>query len=185
MSDSRYDEASQQGSDWKEFTRPDRISEQVDRLFTERLPKVPADWKTPAGDPVSPMPEADRYSDDMALEWIPDVFGYFLPNEDALVDSDDPLMVDQWVCYIANYFTSQCGGRLVNIPRVADGALYSFGPAVVYDWSPEQADFPVDLLYRAVEEGDFTIVTDEWYDRETEFARVHGLPHAGVDLTNG
>ncbi|MGW5381766.1 hypothetical protein [Nocardia sp. NPDC003963] len=189
MSDSRYDEEAQQVPEWKEFSRPERISEQVDRLFTETLPKVPVGgaggWETPAGDPVSPMPQADRYSDDMALEWIPGVFGYFLPNEDALVGSDDPLMVDQWVCYIVNYFTQHCGGRLVNIPRVADGALYSYGPAVVYEWTQERVDFPVDLLYSAVEEGDFTVITDEWYDRETEFAEVHGLPHKGVDLANG
>ncbi|MBF6351155.1 hypothetical protein IU448_19360 [Nocardia flavorosea] len=178
-----FDEAAQQGSDWQLFARPARIAEQVDRLFTETLPTVPTGpggWKTYAGDPVPAMPQVDdRYSDDLTLHWLAQVFDFFFPDEDTLFDKAD--IADQWVCYIGAYFVERCGGRWANVPSVG-GTLYEYGPSVVYDWLSSTADFPVDLLCTAVEEQDFSVVTDKWYQRDADYAEAHGLPHEANDL---
>ncbi|WP_280426389.1 hypothetical protein [Nocardia carnea] len=182
-----FDEAAQRDPSWQLFARPERISEQIDLLFTQTLPTVPIGgehgWTTPAERTVGPMPQGvDRYSDEMTLYWIEDVFDYFFPDEDALTDPSDPLMVDQWVCYIGNYFVQHCGGKWVNVPELADGALYGYGPSIVYDWTDTEIDFPVDLLYTAVEDADFQHVTQEWYSRSVDYAEVHGLPHEQLEL---
>ncbi|WP_280457801.1 SAM-dependent methyltransferase [Nocardia carnea] len=181
MGNDLFDKAAQTDPAWLDFARSNRITAQVDRLFTETLPTVPtgpAGWKSYAGNAVPPMPQVDRYSDDMTLQWLADVFEYFLPEADTVIDNPD--LADQWVCYIGEYFVRHCGGKWINAPRIADGMLYKFGPAIAYDWT-DALDMPVDVLYSAVEEQDFTVVNDQWYDRTVEYAEVHGLPHEAIE----
>lgn len=178
------DEAAQQNPAWVAWARPQRIAAEIDRLFTETLPRVPIGgtkgWTTPAGLAVPPMPRADRYSDEMKLYWITDVFDYFFPDEDSIYEPEQAEVADQFVCYIGEYFVQHCGGRWVNDPTVG-GPLYEFGPAIAYDWTGS-TDFPVDLLFTAVEEHDFSHVTDEMYSRGVDYAEAHGLPHEVLEL---
>lgn len=183
------DESAQDDPEWVVWSRPQRIQVAIDRLFTETLPQIPTDWKTRTGSqkPIGPMPgHVDRYSGEMALNWVDDAFDYFFPTEDAPFEVDNAEVVDQFVCYIGEYFVRRCDGRWINDPEMggvlfsAAGRLHEFGPTIRYDWTDE-VDIPMNLLYLSVEQG-FVYTTSEWYSRTVDHALVHGIPHEGVDL---
>ncbi|MFI5716033.1 hypothetical protein [Nocardia sp. NPDC051750] len=174
------DKAAQEDPEWVVWSSTEHIAEAIDRLFTETLPRVPADWKTLSERVVGPMPQGvDRYSNEMALHWIDDVFDFFFPDEDSLSEPERADAVTQFVAYIGDYFVRHCGGRWVNRP--SEAVLFDFGPTIYYDWTGE-SDNPEDLLFSAVEQGDFMHVTLEWYSRSIDYAEAHGLPHEGREL---
>ncbi|MEV3963678.1 hypothetical protein AB0M34_22765 [Nocardia sp. NPDC050193] len=179
MSD--IDRAAQDDPEWVVWSSPERISAAIDKLFTETLPGIPADWKTRTGSaaPIGPMPVGvDRYSDELTLYWLSDAFDFFFPDEDVIYEPENRELVDQFVCYIGEYFVRHCGGRWINEPeaRVWD----EFGPTIRYDW-PTTVDFPVNLLFQAAEQG-FEYVTTIWYSKSIDYAAAHGLEHEGLEL---
>ncbi|WP_033247074.1 hypothetical protein [Nocardia carnea] len=174
--DLEIDAAAQDNPEWVVWSAEAHIANEIANLFTETLPTVPADWKNPAGDVVGPMPVGvDIYSDEMALDWVYDVFPYFFPDEDSVYDKVD--LVNQFTCYIGDYFVKHCGGRWVNDPEAK--VLHEFGPMICYDWTSE-VDYPVNLLFDAAEAG-FGAVATDWYSRTVDYAEAHGLPHPGVE----
>ncbi|MBB5916811.1 hypothetical protein BJY24_005723 [Nocardia transvalensis] len=184
------DAAAQDDPAWREWSRPERIAHQVDRLFSETLPAVPTGpggWTTPAGDPLPPMPAVARYDDAMKLHWLADVFGGFFPDEDSLLVADNADLADQFVCYIGQYFVERCGGRWINDPSLG-GMLYEFGPAVAFDYLPPSETavspgvHPVHLLFEAAADGDFAVVTDAMYSASASYAEAHGLAHEALQL---
>ncbi|MET8799517.1 hypothetical protein ABZV91_24360 [Nocardia sp. NPDC004568] len=175
-----FDEAAQQHSAWVEWSRPQRIAEAIDHLFTDTLPAVPTDWRTHSGKALGPMPQGvDRYSNEMAGNWLSEAFRYFFPDDDALTESDNAELVNQFICYIGDYFVRHCDGRWVNDPEAK--VLHEFGPAICYDWTTD-IDYPVNLLFDAAETDGFICVTLEWYSRTVEYAKAHGLPHEQLEL---
>jgi hypothetical protein len=115
------DMAAQDDPEWVVWSSPERIAGVIDWLFTEALPRVPADWKTQTGSakPIRPMPSGvDRYSDEMALHWVDHAFDYFFVDEDALFDADKTELVDAFVAYIGEYFVRHCDGRWINDPSM-------------------------------------------------------------------
>ncbi|MBF6264880.1 hypothetical protein IU443_21655 [Nocardia farcinica] len=178
------DANAQDDPEWVVWSSNQHTADAIYRLFTETLPRVPIGgergWRTPAGEPVGPMPQGvDRYSDEMALYWISDVFDFFLPDEDALYEPARAEVVTQFVCYIGEYFIRHCEGRWINEP--GEKVLYRFGPTIRYDWTGI-VDNPEDLLFSAVEEGDFRCVTSEWFSRTIDYAEAHGTAHEGLDI---
>ncbi|WP_040840043.1 hypothetical protein [Nocardia brevicatena] len=178
--DQGIDTAAQDDPEWVVWSSPQRIQAAVDKLFGETLPRIPADWKVHTGsaEPIGPMPMGiDRYSDEMALHWIDDAFDYFFPGEDSVFEPDNAEIVDQFVCYIGEYFVRHCDGRWINDPEA--GVLHDFGPTICYDWT-SAADFPMNLLLDSVEQG-FEYATLAWHARTVEH-EAHGLPHEGREL---
>lgn len=174
------DQAAQNDPEWIVWSQPEHIAAEVDRLFTETLPRVPADWKKPSGEGVGSMPEGvDRYSEEMTLHWIIYVFDYFFPDEDALYEPELAEVENQFICYIGDYFVRHCDGRWINEP--SSSVRYPFGPSIGYDWT-RTIDNPEDLLYMAVCDGDFIRVTSEWYSRTIDHAEAFDLPHEGREL---
>ncbi|QIS23596.1 hypothetical protein [Nocardia terpenica] len=156
-----------------------RVATQVDRLFTETLLRAVGE-PTASGDIVAPMPDAGRYDDAMILYWITDVFEQFFSDDDSLYAAENADIADQFVCYIGEYFVQHCGGEWANDPTVG-GPLYTFGPTIGYTWT-DAVDYPMDLLFNAAEQQDFSVVTDEMYARGVDYAEAHGLPHEGLEL---
>ena len=184
------DAAAQDDPEWVVWSSPERIQRAVDALFAETLPAVPADWKTRTGSayPIGPMPQGlDRYSDELTLHWLDDAFDYFFPDEDTLFESRNADLVDQFVCYIGEYFVRHCGGRWINDPEMGgvlsseDGRLYGFGPTIGYDWTDE-TDYPVIMLFDAPNTDFRRAISSEWYSRAVDYAAAHGLEHEGLDL---
>ncbi|MGW5384162.1 hypothetical protein [Nocardia sp. NPDC003963] len=184
------DKAAQDDPEWVVWSSPERVSRVIDWLFTEALPRVPADWRTQTGsaEPIGPMPVGvDRYSDEMALHWVDDAFDYFFPDEDELFEADKIELVNAFVAYIGEYFVRHCGGRWINNPDMGrvlsaePGRLYEFGPIIRYDWTDE-IDYPVNMLFDSPG-GDFRpSVISEWYSRAVDYAEAHGLEHEGLEL---
>ncbi|MFQ6226296.1 hypothetical protein [Nocardia sp. NPDC002869] len=184
------DVAAQDDPEWVVWSSPERIAGVIDWLFTEALPRVPADWKTQTGSakPIGPMPlGVDRYSDEMALHWLDHAFDYFFVDEDALFDADKTKLVDAFVAYIGEYFVRHCDGRWINDPSMGrvlfaeDGRLQNFGPTIRYDWTDE-ADYPVNMLFDSPDAEFGSAVVGEWYSRAVDYAKAHGLEHEGLDL---
>lgn len=177
------DTTAQDDPEWVVWSSPERIQRAVDTLFTETLPGVPAEWRTRTGSAYSigPMPHGlDRYSDELTLHWLGDAFDYFFPEEDVILEPKNRDLVDQWVCYIGEYFARHCGGRWINDPEV--GVLHSFGPTIRFDWIDE-TDYPMNLLLDAADQPQrFLMVTAAWYSRTVDYAAAHGLEHEGLDL---
>ncbi|WP_280420858.1 hypothetical protein [Nocardia carnea] len=177
------DTAAQDDPEWVVWSSPERISAVIDKLFTETLPRVPPDWKTQTGSayPIGPMPQGlDRYSDELTLHWLDDAFDYFFPEEDVILEPKNRDLVDQWVCYIGEYFVRHCGGRWINDPEVS--VLHGFGPTIRFDWIDE-TDYPMNLLLDAADQPQrFRVVTAAWYSRAVDYAKAHGLEHEGIDL---
>ncbi|NKY59155.1 hypothetical protein [Nocardia flavorosea] len=169
------DESAQNHPVWLQWSRPQQISESIDRMFTETLPGVPADWRTHSGKSVGPMPQVDRYSDELTLFWLKEVFGYFFPDDDALTEPGNARVANEFACYVGNYFVQHCAGRWTNDPDVG-GLILPSGPVITYEWTAA-VDDPVDLLFTAAEQDGFSWVTQAWYSRSVDYAKVHGLPH--------
>jgi hypothetical protein len=184
------DKAAQDDPEWVVWSSPEQISGRIDRLFTELLPQVPADWKTRTGSakPIGPMPVGvDRYSDEMALHWVDDAFDYFVPDEDALFEPASIELAHAFVAYIGEYFVRHCDGRWINNPEMGrvlfaePGRLYTFGPTIRYDWTDE-ADYPVNMLFDAPNVEFGSAVVSQWYSRSVDYAEAHGLEHEGLEL---
>lgn len=176
------DKAAQDDPEWVVWSSPERISAAIDKLFTETLPAIPADWKTRTGSakPIGPMPVGvDRYSDEMALYWLDDAFDYFFPEEDVIYEPDNRELVDQFVCYIGEYFVRHCGGRWINDPEMH--LFHSFGPTIRYDWTNE-GDYPMVLLLDAAAQQHFMVARVGWRSRSIDYAEAHGLEHEGLEL---
>lgn len=169
--------AAQEDPEWVAWLS--QVDTAVDRLFGETLPSVPADWETLSDKAVGPMPQVDRYSNEMSLYWITDVLDFFFPDEEALYEHERADIVNQFVCYIGEYFVRHCGGEWVNDPEAR--VFHTFGPTICYDWTTD-ADYPINMLFKAVESANFMHVTSEWYTRSTDYAEAHDLPHDGREL---
>lgn len=175
------DTAAQDDPAWVAWASPQRIQAAIDTLFTETLPRIPADWKTPTGSerPIGPMPvDVDRYSEEMTLHWLDYAFRYYFPDEEAVYEPENGEVVDQFVSYIGEYFVQHCGGRWVNDPEAR--VFHDFGPTIRYDWT-SAVDFPIVLLLDSAVQG-FEYATLQWYSRTVDFAEAHGLPHEGREL---
>ncbi|WP_280414972.1 hypothetical protein [Nocardia carnea] len=173
------DRAAQDDPEWVVWLS--QVDDAAAALFTDSLSRVPADWSTPAGKPVGPMPVGvDVYSNEMVDDWLSDAFGYLFPDEDSLMESKNTDTVAQFVAYIGEYFVQRLGGRWVNRP--SETVLFGFGPAIYYDWT-EDSDNPEHLLFSAAEEGDFdNTIGQAWYSRSVDYAQAHGLPHSQFDF---
>ncbi|WP_327147291.1 hypothetical protein [Nocardia sp. NBC_01329] len=181
MSD-EINRSAQDDPEWVVWSSPERISERIDKLFTETLPGVPADWKTRTGSakPIGPMPVGvDRYSDEMTLHWLDDAFDYVVPDEDVLFEPGNTELVNAFVAYIGDYFVRHCDGRWINDPEMQ--LFHSFGPTISYDWTDE-TDYPINLLLDAAAQKRFVVITTEWYSRSVDYAATHGLEHEGLEL---
>ncbi|MFD4403866.1 hypothetical protein ACFWPH_14015 [Nocardia sp. NPDC058499] len=173
------DKAAQDDPEWVVWSSPQQTAEAIDRLFIKSLPTVPADWKKHSGSAIGPMPQGvDRYSREMT-DWVEDAFNYLLPDDDALTERDNAVLVNGFVCYIGEYFVRYCDGRWVNDPELK--VLYEFGLSICYDWT-DSADYPEDLLFSSANQGDFTVAAFQWYSRTVDHAYAHGLPHAQLEL---
>ncbi|WP_063060435.1 hypothetical protein [Nocardia sienata] len=176
------DKAAQNDPEWVVWSSPERISAAIDKLFAETLAGIPADWKTLTGSakPIGSMPVGvDRYSDEMTLHWLDDAFDYLVPEEDVLYSDENRELVDQFTCYIGEYFVRHCGGRWVNDPEVQ--VFHSFGPTIRYDWT-DQIDYPMNLLFDAADQNRFMVISLGWYSRSIDYAETHGLAHEGLEL---
>lgn len=173
MLDKPIDQAAQNDPDWIVWSQPERVAEQVDMLFTETLPRVPADWTKPSGELAGPMPEGlDRYDPDLKSGWLVDVFDYFFPDDDSLYEPENAEVLDQFVCYIGEYLVRECDGRWVNDPEAR--IFGNFGPTIRYSWD-EEIDYPLNLLFEAVEASDFMRVSMRLRLRRVRYVDEHEL----------
>ncbi|MBF6328713.1 hypothetical protein [Nocardia transvalensis] len=188
-----FDEGAQRDPAWLAWKDPDRINGQIEKLFTETLPSIPTSgpdrWRKWNGDFLPSLPtNVDRYDLDFMEEWIPEALDYFFPTVDDAYEPRNWDAVDQFTCYLGNYFVTRCGGMWFNGDD-GPNPMYDeqpVNPRVGYEWAYDTehegtVDDPVDLLFQALtpvdddgnpdDEGnrDFSVVTTEMHDRAMQY----------------
>ncbi|WP_460697417.1 hypothetical protein [Nocardia thraciensis] len=188
-----FDESAQHDPAWLAWKNSDRIRSQIQKLFTESLPSIPTSgpdrWRRWNGDFLPPLPsDVDHYDRDFLEHWIPEALDYFFPTVEDAYEPQNWDMVDQFTCYLGEYFVTRCGGVWFNGSKDPNPMHneQAVNPRVGYEWAYDTdqegtADDPVDLLFQALtpvdddgnsdEEGtrDFTVVTTEMDDRLEQY----------------
>lgn len=112
---------------WLQWSRPDRIATQVDRLF-RRVMTTPVE--------AVPMPTTGRHSYTM-LAWMDTFFGWYFPQRCDLADPDKAEVLDEFVCWVGQTFERRAAAIWANDvdgPRIGASG---YSPAVVYRLSPD------------------------------------------------
>jgi hypothetical protein len=169
-----FSEEAQRDPAWLEWAQPERISAQIEKLFTVTLPAVPS---------LPPPPDSDRYSDEM-LGWVGDAFNMLFPDADALYEPDNLGLADQFVCYVGTALVERAGGEWFELAlEEGTGSVFydmKFTPAIGYRYGGSPDDI-TDLLFEAAEEQGgpdfFGVIGARVYLQSIDYADAHGKPH--------
>lgn len=174
-----FDEAAQHDPAWTDWSDPERIGRQIDKLFTETLASVPREpwWDTDrivrgTDNTVPVMPDCGRYDQQM-VHYIEQVLDYFLPNESAVYDVPaNRDTADRFVCYFGELFVQRVEGIWINLLSNRDPLYPDFGPSLCFEYTPK-TESVTQLLLLAIEDG----ISAELYDYGVDYADHKGLPH--------
>lgn len=167
-----FSEEAQRDPVWLEWVQPERISAQIEKLFTVTLPSVAS---------LPPAPDSDRYSDEM-LEWVGDAFNLLFPDADALYEPDNLDLADQFVCYVGSALVERAGGEWFELAHDEGSVLYDmkFTPAIGYRYGGSPDDI-TDLLFEAAEADGgsdfFGVIGTHIYSRSVDYADAQGKHH--------
>ncbi len=159
------DEQAQYDSEWMQWAGPQRLSGQVEALFTTTL--APA-W---GGAVVS---ADDRFADEI-LYRIEDVFEQFFPDYRSLTAPGNREIADRFCAYIGEVFAHRAGGLWVNVPGGGEPVYERIGPSVSFGYTDDVVNV-VQSLLTAVEYGIGDVIT-EIYDHTVDYADHTGSRH--------